>query len=110
MRLHTCYKLARGEGFGDIVICAQPHASYLIDIFLTGRYHNNGNILHRTDTLADLEAIRSWKHEIEYDQIPFFIQCQFQTGSPVMLDLNLKIGEFQVVTLQICDRDFVFND
>ena len=74
MRLYPGNQLAGTEGFCHIVICTESKSSYLVDIVLFRRYHNDRDIFFLPDMLADFKSVHSRKHQVKHNQIK--ILCQ----------------------------------
>lgn len=68
----------------------------------------NGNILLSRTEAADVLA---WdKHQIQNNQVKFFIQRTCQSGVSSVADFNFKSGKLQIILLQICNCLFIFYD
>ena len=57
------------ERLDDIVIGTEAEAAYLVDIFLAGRDHEDGNVFLFPYSPAKLEAIAARQHDIQQDEV-----------------------------------------
>ena len=106
--LNSCNKLARAEWLGHVIIRTNSKSSYLINIFLLGRYHDNRNILNFSYLLAYLETISSGKHDIKDTHINILMQCSRKATCSIITYLNLISVKFKVILLNICNTLFIF--
>ena len=110
MRLHPCHQLTGAEGLCHIIICAQTQSANLVDVILSGRNHEDGHILCLSDLTAHLETIHPWQHQVQYDQIHIILQSHLQPFISRIADFHLKIGQLQIILLQISNCLLVFNN
>ena len=110
MRLDSGHQLTGREGLCDIVVRSKSQAADLVDILLLGRNHQNRGVLHFPDPLADLKAVHSRKHQIQNKHVVISRQGLFTARVAVRLNLHRKTAQFQIVLLQLSDRQFIFDN
>ena len=98
------------EWLGHVIICSKSKSSYLVNIILLGRNHDDRDILLLAHLPANIKAIHLRKHKIQNDQIKFLCQCPIKSCISPVGYLYFKPGKFQIILFQICNCFFIFYD
>ena len=110
MRLDASCELIGAEGLDDVVVGAEAEAANLVDFLLTCRDHEDRRVFFPADGAADGEAVRTWQHEVEQDEVEVFGERLFFALFAVGDDFHGKVVGFEVVALKLCNRFVVLDD
>ncbi len=110
MGLDTGHEFVGTERLYDVVVGTEAQAPYLVDVFLPGRYEDDGNILRFADRAADLEPVPAGQHDVEDDEVIGFLKGLLLPRIAVKRHIDGKAVGFQVVPFQFSNALVVFND
>ena len=110
MGFHTGNHLTGAEGFRDVVISPQAKPPDLINVFFLCGNHNNGGVFYLPDLPADFKAIHTRQHQIQDHQIKILMKRHMKSLFSIILDLNLKSAQLQIILLQLCYAFFIFHN
>lgn len=102
MRLDASREFIGAEGLDDVVVGAEAEAANLVDFLLTCRDHEDRRVFFLADGAADDEAVRTWQHEVEQDEVEVFGERLFFALFAVGDDFHGKVVGFEVVALKFC--------
>ena len=80
-RTHSCVQLKERKGLGDVVVAAYVEAGELVDLFAFGREEQHrARVAPRTEPAADVEAVHTWKHDVENDEVGILSEPYSKSG------------------------------
>ena len=110
MCLDPCHEFAGAEGLCHVIVRPKAKPADLVDIGLTCRHDDDGNIEFCPDAAAEIESIDMWQHEIQDDEVKMATQRSLLPLKTIFFDHHLKIRCFQIIPLQLCDLTIILHD
>src|SRR5690349_21109690 len=106
----TCHQLAHGEGFGQVVICANLQADDAVDFIIASSQHEDWRDHFPAQNAADLKAVDFREHQVEDDQIRLEQPRGLDGGAPIANRFDRKAVLFQVVGKCVAQSGLIFDD
>ncbi len=109
-------EFARGEGFGDVVICADGEADDLVGLFGARSEEDDVDVGFAAEVGEEFDAVHAWEHDVEDDEVGlegagrFEPRCAIGGGEDlVAFGLEVGLDEFDDAGFVVYDEDFGFG-
>src|SRR6185436_11238514 len=89
-------EFARIERLGQIVVGSDLEADNPVNIIASRGQHKNRNLRRLADVVQYFEAILSWQHHVQKDQVVFGFERPLGTGVTAMNRFNLETQRFEI--------------
>jgi hypothetical protein len=106
-RFHPRQELSHAERLGDVVVCAHLQPHYPIHLVGASSEHDDGHVHLASQDTAHLEAVQSWQHDVQENQVRVLEPRHLQGANTIRggADLIALLG--QVVAKRFQEGNFI---